>query len=126
VSASPLYGWCLKEHAATATPQLSFKGTQLPVDYLPAVTQVDVVLLEANFDISALLHMPHHPMEWHGEIDMLCVNPIFSHRARDLLSGAHRLLHKTALYYALPPAQAPPDTLHALVQVSLVWGSSRI
>jgi hypothetical protein len=85
-----------------------------------ADTQVDVALLEANFDISALLHMPHHPVEWHGEIDMLCVNPIFSHRARDLLSGAHRLLHKTALYYALPPAQAPPDTLHALIQVCLL------
>ncbi len=65
-------------------------------------------LLEANFDVSSLLHLPHHPAEWHGEIDMLCVNPIFGHRTRDLLSGGkgRRCQGATA---GPAPSQRPPQ-----------------
>ncbi|KAL6751227.1 hypothetical protein V8C86DRAFT_2782277 [Haematococcus lacustris] len=79
--------------------------------------QVDTDLLSANFNLDSLVQMPHHPAESHGEVDMLCMNPIFAHRVRELLSGAHRLLGKSVLYYALPPDQPPPDSLPAFVQV---------
>lgn len=81
--------------------------------------KVDVGLLETNFSVSDLLYLPHHPPGKHGEIDMFCINPIFAHRSRELLSGVHRLLDKSALYYALPPGQSPPDMLDILVQVSV-------
>ena len=79
--------------------------------------KVDVQLLEANFRLSDLLYLPHHPAAQHGEVDMCCINPIFAHRTRELLSGTQRLLGKSALYYALPPGQAAPDVLDALLQV---------
>lgn len=79
--------------------------------------QVDVVLLEANFRLSDLVYLPHHPPSAHGEVDMLCINPIFAHRTRELLAGSQRLLGKAVLYYALPPGQPPPDMLEVLQQV---------
>jgi hypothetical protein len=44
------------------------------------------------------------------------MNPIFAHRHRPFLAAAMRLLGKSALYYALPPGQQPPDMLDALDQ----------
>jgi hypothetical protein len=70
---------------------------------------VDLDRLQANFALSSLMDMAHHPKERHGEIDIYCMNPIFAHRLRDLLAGAQRLLKLTCLYYALPPGQSPPD-----------------
>uniref|UniRef100_A0A7S3QR29 Cilia- and flagella-associated protein 61 N-terminal domain-containing protein n=1 Tax=Dunaliella tertiolecta TaxID=3047 RepID=A0A7S3QR29_DUNTE len=80
-------------------------------------TSVDLVMLKANFSLSHLVNLPDQMSSEHAEIDMVCLNPIFAHRARELLSGVHRILKKTVLYYALPPGQAIPDTLDVMQQV---------
>lgn len=55
-------------------------------------TSVDLKMLKANFSLSHLLDLSHNPAPQHAEIDMVCMNPIFTHRARELLSGVQRLL----------------------------------
>lgn len=90
-------------------------------------TSVDTGLLRANFRLSHLIDLPHAPAPEHAEIDLVCINPIFAHRARQLLSGCHRILRKAVLYYALPPGQAVPDTLDVMVQVrAWVGGCARV
>lgn len=41
---------------------------------------VDLAMLQANYELSSLINMSHHPPERHAEIDILCINPIFAHR----------------------------------------------
>lgn len=54
---------------------------------------------------------------------MVCMNPIFAHRARELLSGAQRILRKQVLLYALPPDQAIPEALDVMLQVCDGYGN---
>ena len=54
------------------------------------------------------------------QVDLYAMNPIFAHRHRPFLSAAMRLLGKSALYYALPPSQHPPDMLDVLEQVRVL------
>lgn len=79
--------------------------------------RVDVPLLRSHFHLQRVLHLASHPDASHGEVDMVCMNPIFAHHARALLSGAQRLLRKSVLHYALPPNQPPPEALDVMAQV---------
>ncbi|GLI68959.1 hypothetical protein VaNZ11_013487, partial [Volvox africanus] len=80
--------------------------------------EVDLELLQANFALSSHVDLAYQPRAQHGEIDMYTMNPIFVHRHRSFLAASMRLLGKTALYYALPPGQQPPDMQEVLAQVA--------
>ncbi|GLC35782.1 Cilia- and flagella-associated protein 61 [Pleodorina starrii] len=80
--------------------------------------EVDLELLQANFALASHVDLAYQPRPQHGEIDMYTMNPIFVHRHRPFLAAAMRLLGKTALYYALPPGQQPPDMQEVLAQVA--------
>lgn len=80
--------------------------------------EVDLELLQSNFGLANHVDLAYQPRVQHGEIDMYTMNPIFVHHHRAFLAGAMRLLGKTALYYALPPGQQPPDMQEVLEQVA--------
>lgn len=87
------------------------------VGVLTISTAVDVSLLETHFNVSSVMHVKEHPAEAHGEVDLVCINPIFAHQSRSFLAAAQRLLKKRVLYYALPPGHPPPDVLSIFRQV---------
>eukprot|EP00873_Tetraselmis_striata_P013731 jgi/Tetstr1/433995/TSEL_023169.t1 len=84
---------------------------------------VNFDLLQSNFLLSARIQMSHVPPDSLAEVDMVVINPIFTHRKRDLLLGCLDTLSCSVLFYALPPGTEKPDVL---VEFSQVPGRSRM
>eukprot|EP00201_Polytomella_parva_P014701 CAMPEP_0175050738 /NCGR_PEP_ID=MMETSP0052_2-20121109/7419_1 /TAXON_ID=51329 ORGANISM="Polytomella parva, Strain SAG 63-3" /NCGR_SAMPLE_ID=MMETSP0052_2 /ASSEMBLY_ACC=CAM_ASM_000194 /LENGTH=970 /DNA_ID=CAMNT_0016314961 /DNA_START=32 /DNA_END=2941 /DNA_ORIENTATION=+ len=88
------------------------------VGVLTVNLSVDTELLMANFRLSQHFDLDFLTLDAHGEIDMICLNPIFENRFRIFLTAAQRLLRKKVLYYALPPSQPPPPLLEVMTQAA--------
>jgi hypothetical protein len=78
---------------------------------------VNYDLLQSNFLLSARVQMSQVLPDSLAEVDMVVVNPIFTHRKRDLLLGCLDILSCSVLFYALPPGTEKPDVLVEFSQV---------
>ncbi|MEW5303374.1 MAG: hypothetical protein WDW36_006075 [Sanguina aurantia] len=80
--------------------------------------KVDLDQLSTHFHLGRAIRLTSHPEGSHAEVDMYCINPIFTHWHRMLLSAVHKLCKRTVLHYALPPGQQPPEMMKVLTQAA--------
>ncbi|MEW5309849.1 MAG: hypothetical protein WDW38_001700 [Sanguina aurantia] len=80
--------------------------------------KVDLDQLSTHFHLGRAIRLSSHPESSHAEVDMYCINPIFTHWHRMILSAVHKLCKRTVLHYALPPGQQPPEMMEVLTQAA--------